>query len=61
MARAKKVRAIASFAAEVGGKERLAHQGEVLPANSPVVKGRRELFTEVREGDGDKPKPKTRG
>jgi hypothetical protein len=47
MARAKQVRAISSFAGEVDGKERLIRQGEVLPSNSPVVKGREELFKEA--------------
>jgi hypothetical protein len=49
MARAKQVRAISSFACEVDGKERLIRQGEVLPANSPVVKGRKELFEETKQ------------
>jgi hypothetical protein len=44
MARGKEVEAITSFACEVDGKERLIRQGEVLPANSPVVKGREDLF-----------------
>jgi hypothetical protein len=47
MAKAKQVQAITSFAAVVDGKERLVHQGEVLPSNSPVVKGREELFKEA--------------
>jgi hypothetical protein len=46
MARAKQVQAISSFACDVDGKERLIRQGEVLPADSPIVKGRKELFEE---------------
>jgi hypothetical protein len=30
-------------------RERLIRQGEVLPANSPVVKGRKELFEETKQ------------
>jgi hypothetical protein len=40
----KQVRAIASFATEIDGSERLIHVGEVFPANHPVVKACRELF-----------------
>jgi hypothetical protein len=47
MAKAKQVQAITTFAAVVDGKERLVHQGEVLPVNSPIVKGRKELFKEA--------------
>jgi hypothetical protein len=39
-----KVRAVATFAAEVGGAERLVHVSEVFAATDPVAKARPELF-----------------
>lgn len=44
MARTAMVRALASFAAEIDGEELLISQGEVFPADHPVVRGREELF-----------------
>jgi len=44
MARAKQLRALATFACEIDGEEHLVHAGQVLPANHPAVKGREELF-----------------
>jgi hypothetical protein len=42
------VRAIGTFACEVKGREVLVHAGEVLPATSPIVKARPELFEPVK-------------
>jgi hypothetical protein len=47
--KAKKMRAVASFGAEVDGKERVVHQGDVFPADHAVVKGREELFEQLKE------------
>jgi hypothetical protein len=44
MAKAKLLRATATFACEVKGVEYFVHAGEVLPADHPAVKGREELF-----------------
>ena len=36
--------ALATFVADVKGSEVLVHAGDVVPARSPVVKGREALF-----------------
>jgi hypothetical protein len=53
-----KLVAVASFATEVKGQERFVHAGDVVAANSPLVKGRSELFvteTEYRQTEGTPP------
>jgi hypothetical protein len=42
----KLLRALRSFTAHVGRKEHFVKEGELLPADHPVVKGREELFEE---------------
>jgi hypothetical protein len=51
------VRAISTFATTVNGEEHFVHEGEVLPATHPTVKGREELFVPVAE---TAPKRRTR-
>jgi hypothetical protein len=52
--------ATTSFATEVKGVEVLVHAGDVVPASSPLVKGRKELFVteaEYRQTEGTPPAP----
>jgi hypothetical protein len=41
--------AVGSFVTEVKGTEVVVHAGDVVPANSPLVKGRKELFVTQSE------------
>jgi hypothetical protein len=55
-----KLVAVAAFVTEVKGTEVLVHAGDVVPASSPLVKGRRQLFVtevEYRQTEGKPPAP----
>jgi len=50
--------AVVSFSTEVKGAEVFVHAGDVVPANSPLVKGREQLFvpeSEYRQTEGTPP------
>jgi hypothetical protein len=47
MAKAAAVKAKTAFVCDIDGEPFVVHEGDVLPANHPAVKGRQELFDEV--------------
>jgi hypothetical protein len=52
--------ALSTFTAEVDGDTVLVHAGDTFPSNSPVVKGRTDLFvadTEYVQSAGTPPTP----
>jgi hypothetical protein len=53
MAAAKKnLVAVTSFACTVGKRDYVIRQGDLVPADHPLVKGREELFEPAGEGAG---------
>ena len=38
------------FAVEIGDRDVIVHEGDVFPANDPVVKGREHLFEPLTPG-----------
>ena len=59
MAARKRVVAVTPFVTEVKGEEVFVHAGDVVPANSPLVKGREDLFvteSEYHQAEGSPPK-----
>jgi hypothetical protein len=59
-AKPRKLVALSTFTAEVDGATVLVHAGDTFPANSPVVRGREDLFvitTEYVQTAGTPPTP----